>query len=51
MINSAYFVKSTPPRAFSVSFFKMHGRYVTDILKVYMKKCIAEKFVQIFTGF
>ena len=29
----------------------MHGRYVTDILKVYMKKFIAEKFVQIFTGF
>ena len=29
----------------------MHGRYVTDILKVYMNKFIAEKFVQIFTGF
>ena len=34
-------MKSTPPRAFRV--FLMHGRYVTDILKMCMKKFNAEK--------
>ena len=29
----------------------MHGRYVTDIVKVYMKKFIAEKFVENVQGF
>ena len=53
MVNSAYFVKSTPPRAFSVSFFLlMHGRYLTDILKMCMKKFNAEKIIfDKFTGF
>ena len=40
MVDSAYFVKSTPPRAFTGSF---HCRYVTDILKMCMKKLDAEK--------
>ena len=42
MVNSAYFVKATPLRAFNVSRL-MHGRYVTDILKRWMKKFNAEK--------
>ena len=44
-------MKSTPPRSFSVTFF-MHGRYVTDILKMCMKKFDAEKIIfDKFTGF
>ena len=39
--NSAYFVKLTPPRAFLL----MYGRYVTDILKMCMKKFNAEKII------
>ena len=39
MVKSAYFVKSTPPRAF------MHGRYVTDLLKMCMKMINAEKII------
>ena len=42
MVYSAYFVKSIPHRAFSKSFF-MLSRYVTDILKMSMKKFNAEK--------
>ena len=48
MGNSVYFVKSTLPRAFSVSF---NGRYVTDILKMCMKKFNAEKKNTIFDKF
>ena len=48
MVNSAHFVKSTPPKACSV----MHDRYVTDILKMCMKKFNAEKIIfDEFTGF
>ena len=63
--DSAYFVKSTPLRAFSVSFHIFQlcilceinfsltfqctllilGRYVTDILKMFMKKRNAEKII------
>ena len=39
MVNSAYFVKSTPLRAFTGSFL---CRYITDILKMCMKKFDAE---------
>ena len=50
MVNSAYFVKSTPPRAFSVSFKCMVG--MLDILKMCMKKLNAEKIIlDKFTGF
>ena len=40
MSDSTYFVKSTPLRAFIGSF---QHRYVTDILKMCMKKFDAEK--------
>ena len=50
-LSLTYFVKSTPPRALSVSFL-MHSRYVTDILKMCMKKFNAEKIIfDKFTGF
>ena len=39
MVNSAYFVKSTPLKSFQCILL-MHGRYVTDILKMCMKKKI-----------
>ena len=41
MDDSAYFVKSTPLRAFTGSF--QHFAHVTDILKMCMKKFDAEK--------
>ena len=41
MVDSAYFVKSTPLRAFTESF--QHFVDVTDILKMCMKKFDAEK--------
>ena len=44
MVGSAYFVKSTPPRAFSV-FFSVLCRHVTDILKMCMKNYNAEKII------
>ena len=44
MVGSAYFVKSTPPRAFSVS-FQYFARHVTDILKMCMKNNNAEKII------
>ena len=37
MGNSAYFVKSTPPRAFSILHLIL-GMYVTDILQMCMKE-------------
>ena len=48
MVDSAYFVKSTPLRAFFPSFqhiriFSAPCRYVTDMLKMCMKKFDAEK--------
>ena len=43
MTDSTYFVKSTPLRAFTGSF--QHCRYVTDILKMCLKKFDAEKIV------
>ena len=50
MVDSAHFVKSTP-----LSFhwiFSAFYRYVTDILKMYMKKFDAEKvFFDKLTGF
>ena len=42
MAESAYFVKSTPLRAFAGS-FQHFALYVTDILKMCMKKFDAEK--------
>ena len=42
MVNCAYFVKSTPLRAFTVSFKCMVG--MLDILKMCMKKFNAEKY-------
>ena len=47
MTDSAYFVKSTPPRAFIRSFSTL-CRYVTDILKMCIKKFDAgflEKYI------
>ena len=50
MVNSAYFEKSTPLRAFSVSFKCMVG--MLDILKMCMKKFTAEKkIIDKFIGF
>ena len=43
MANSAYFVKSTPPEP-SV-YPLIHCSYVTDILKMYMKKLNCETIV------
>ena len=43
MVGSAYFVKSTPPRAFIVSFLIL-CRFVPDILKMCMKNFYAENF-------
>ena len=48
LVNSAYFVTSTSPRAFSVS---VHDRYVTYILKMCMKKFNAEKNLKNLQGF
>ena len=46
MTDRTYFVKSTPPRAFILC------RYVTDILKLCIKKFDAEKiFFDKLTGF
>ena len=44
MVDSVYFVKSTPLRAFTGSFLTL-CRYVTEILKMCMKKFDAEKLV------
>ena len=35
MVGSAYFVKSTPPRAFSVSF-----KFFVDLFQIYFKMCM-----------
>ena len=46
MVGSAYFVKSTPPRALILS------RFVPDILKMCMKNFYAENFsLDRFTAF
>ena len=51
MVDSAYFVKSTPLRAFIRS-FSILCRYVTDILKMCMTKFDDEKiFFDKLTGF
>ena len=52
MVDSAYFMKSTPLRAFTGSFQHFADTYVTEILKMRMKKFDAEKlfFVKL-TGF
>ena len=51
MIDSTFFVKSTPLRAFTGSFSTL-CRYVTDILKMCMKKFDVEKiFFDKHTGF
>ena len=42
MVDSAYFVKSTPLKSFHCIFSTL-CRYVTDILKICMKKFDAEK--------
>ena len=44
MVGSAYFVKSTPLRAFSVS-FKFLCRSVPDIFKMCMNNFHAEKII------
>ena len=50
MTDSTYFVQSTPLRAFIRSF--QHWGYVTDILKMCMKKFDAENIlIDKFTGF
>ena len=51
MVGSAYFVKSTPPRAFSISF-----QYFADMLQTILKMCMwnynAEKIIFVkFTAF
>ena len=52
MTDSEYLVKSTPLRAFIGSFQHFQCRYVTDILKMCMKKFDAEKiFFDKLTGF
>ena len=43
MTDSVYFVKSTPPRAFLLDLFNDICRYVTDILKMCIKKFDTEK--------
>ena len=43
MVGRAYFVKSTPPRAFSIS--SVLCRYVPHILKMCMKNYNAEKII------
>ena len=51
MIDSTFFVKSTPLGAFTGSFSTL-CRYVTDILKMCMKKFDVEKiFFDKLTGF
>ena len=44
MVNSAYFVKSAPPRGFSVSFYCMVGVFI-DILKMCMNNFNAKKII------
>ena len=44
MVGSAYFVKSTPPRAFSI-FFSILCRHVPFILKMCMKNYNTEKII------
>ena len=43
MVDSAYFVKPTALRTFTESFQHFVDLYVTDILKICMKKFDAEK--------
>ena len=50
MVDSAYFVKSIPLRAFTV-FFLIICRYVIDIFKMCMIKSDAEKNFDTLTGF
>ena len=49
MVGSAYFVKSTPPRAFSIS-FSILCRHVPHILKMCMNYYNTEKVIIDATG-